>query len=172
MWNPFSKTGESKKHTGHVLDDDDREASKQTRMMKQQMQQMQMEIQQMRMERQLAREQMLLDELRGGSSNDDNDDDSGIQQMMMMALMNNMGGLGGQQPPTGMVPPAAALQAQQNVNLIHYSDEELMKVWNEIPRTQRKMLKVAPEALLRSKMREQFKADDDSIERALAIIRK
>lgn len=159
-----------KEHPGHILDDEDRKIGVETRQMrslaKREKEKLELERERLNHEIEMMRMRAELEELQADLYGDEEDEqpegtsNEALLASVLMPMLTRQ-----QAPPP---PPAPVMPAKRT-----YSDAEISALLGAIPKNLRKVVKKLPdEALIARAQQYAPDADENTISRALEMIRK
>lgn len=144
----------------YSFSEEDREASAELRSLRQQIK---MEKERYQLEKARAELEDLRESLQPEDDGEDGGEDSTEDALLKMLMTNAM-----QQPQQLNTPPPSS----QHTTEVSMSDAEILHVLKGVPKPQRVLLKTLPDKVLAPKIKQQFNVDDDTVQRALVLIRK
>jgi len=178
-WALFKRKEKAEKAEKYTFSDEDRESSLELRKIRAERKKVLEEIRLEKEKAQLKKVQLELEDFYADEEEEETPAASNMEDVLLMQLLQNLGGNGQAQaapgaspfaathtnPPTEVQPPAAPVL--QNMN-----DDEITAFINQFDRKQIRMARVMPENVLRTMISQRLPVDEDTINRAINIIKK
>jgi hypothetical protein len=175
--------GKSKKKQGYDFTDSDRDASAELRAKRKEIEMLKLEreneLHKLKIERQRLELMQEIDELKNIYAESDEDDGTEsstelelIKMFAPMLIKNNQNtpNINGTAAPLAPNPPQT--QTAPSAQHVHLTDEQLNEIWNNTPKMAKMFAKKSNDDVVRTTIKSQINnIDDDSVERALKIIR-